>query len=50
MIGSLMNIYGKKDMTIKELTKLFSDNGIDYFIKSADGCVAAIHFIVKPDD
>ena len=45
-----MNIYGKKDMTIKELTKLFSDNRIDYFIKSVDGCVAAIHFIVKPDD
>lgn len=45
-----MTIYGKKDMTLKELRKLFSDNNIDYFIKSVDGCVASIHFIVKPDE
>ena len=44
------NIYSKKDRTLKELTQLFSENHIDFFVKAIDGEVATIHFIVKPTE
>jgi hypothetical protein len=47
---SMKNVYNKEDRTIKELTQLFSQNNIDFFVKKVDGQVATIHFIVKPDE
>ena len=44
------NIYSKKDRTLKELTQLFSENHIDFFVKAIDGEVATIHFIVREDE
>ena len=46
----MKNIYDKKDRTLKELTQLFSKHDIDFFVKTTDGQVATIHFIVSEDE
>ena len=47
---SMQNVFNKEDRTMKELSQLFSDHNIEFFIKKVDGKVATIHFIVKPDE
>jgi hypothetical protein len=44
----MKSISEKEDRTLKELTNLFSEKNIDFFVKKVDGQVATIHFIVKP--
>lgn len=42
-------LYNKDDKTLEEITKIFTDNGIEYFIKKKKGCIVKVHFIVKDD-
>ena len=43
-------INNDRDLTLKELTKIFTDNGLEYFVKQGKGTVVQIHFIVKTDE
>ena len=44
----MTTINNEKDITLRELTKIFTDNNLEYFVKKNEGTVVQIHFIVKP--
>ena len=46
----MTTINNEKDITLRELTKIFTDNNLEYFVKKSEGTVVQIHFIVKPDE
>ena len=43
------SLASNSDRTLRELTKILSDNNIEYFIKEKNGCVVKMHFIVRDD-
>ena len=46
----MQTLYNKDDKTIAELTKIFTDHNLEYFIKKKHGCIVKVHFIVKDDE
>ena len=39
-----------KDPTIRELRKIFIDNGLEFYIKKQRAGVIKVHFIVKEEE
>tara|TARA_B110000977_G_scaffold4665_1_gene6726 strand:+ start:18673 stop:18840 length:168 start_codon:yes stop_codon:yes gene_type:complete len=43
------SLTSNSDRTLRELTKVLSENNIEYFVKERNGCVVKMHFIVKEE-
>tara|TARA_B110000977_G_C10789893_1_gene382020 strand:- start:119 stop:274 length:156 start_codon:yes stop_codon:yes gene_type:complete len=44
------SLTSNSDRTLRELTRILSDNNIEYFIKEKNGCVVRMHFLVREEE